>query len=372
MTGSAGDMQIDELHQVLMRAYPLGAGQCLEQVHNGNNRVYRLRSRSPAPYDDMAVKLTRSGEGRSLAGKQTEYLLLEHLRHERGFVHVPRLLVPGGGSRSSPAGPAACLWNDAAVLSCYRWVDAQPCRGGALPLRAVARRYAQLRRALDGVDPAIFPAGLVPRRHRLLVPEGKSLALAPEFCFSAHAPFVRSRGGVCAASALLSESSAFLEQEIEDLRARFRCGRRHLDMRALVLTHQELSPSNFGCSAGEDICIIFDFDSVAMGLPLQDVAWLCATFCVDHRSPLDEVMRNMMILLDALHSHAVLPAGWQELLVPFMRLGYLDTIDRKLMLARDGIDDRLGFVREDVRCLRWLRDHGDELARMIGSGFSPA
>ena len=57
--------------------------------------------------------------------------------------------------------------------------------------------------------------------------------------------------------------------------------------------------------------------------------------------------------------------SWQNIILPFMRLGYLDAIFRKLQRAYEGLDIRMGFVREDILCLNWLRRHNDQLISEI-------
>ncbi|TAN74293.1 MAG: hypothetical protein EPN14_09290 [Gallionella sp.] len=367
MAGHLRDAALEgKLRRSLISAYPLDEVGQIEQVHDGNNRVYRLKCRAPAPYDQMAVKLSKPGSG-GIAGKLAEKTILDYLYHDPAFPFVPRLLAPTAEPGHARCQPWGVLWDDGALLTCYRWVEAQRYRGSGQQLVQVGKRYGQLQQAL----PAINPAALPPAHHRLSRAADGRLQLAEDFTFSAFNAFIKSRAGGCAASAMLNLNLAFLEQEVADLREGLDQHKRRIECWSRCLIHQELSPSNFGFAHDDSVSIIFDFDSISDGFPLQDTAWLCATFCVDYRKLPGEVARSATVLLSSIRSQAAMPDGWQELLIPFMRLGYLAAIHRKLRLAHGGVDPRLGFVKEDILCLQWLRRHGGELALSICRGTAP-
>lgn len=353
-----------KLLRALICAYPLDKVEQIEQIHNGNNRVYRLRCRAPAPYDTIAVKISKLSSERSIAGKRVEKVILDHLYHDLAFPFVPRLLTPTAEFNPAQSQPWGLLWNADTLLSCYQWVATQRYRGNEQQLVQVGKRYGQLQQALSTIN----LGALLPSQHRLLRAVDERLQLAEDFTFGTFNAFIKSRVGDCATSAMLNDNLSFLEHEIAALRKEFKQHRRHLGSWDNSLIHRELSPSNFGFANDHSVNIIFDFDSVNDGLPLQDTAWLCATFCVDYRKRLDKVTRDVTVLLSSIKSQLTMPAGWQELLVPFMRLGYLAAIYRKLRLAYDGVDTRLGFVKEDILCLQWLRRYGDKLALSICQG----
>jgi len=350
-----------ELRSALLCAYPLHAVEQIEQVYNGNNRVYRLRCRASSPYDDIAIKVSALSAERGPAAKRLEQTILDCLHDEHAIAFVPRLLPPTTGSSPAQERPSGLVWNDDTLLSCYRWVVTQPYRGTEQQLVQVGRRYAELQRALSGIDPAALPSDIPLPPHRLVRAGGEGLHLAAVFSLDTFDAFIAARAGKCPACARLRGNRSFLENEIADLREVFDRHSQDLKSRDRRLIHQELSPGNFGFSSDHAVNMIFDFDSIAHGLPLQDTAWLCATFCVDYRKSLDEVLQASLLLLSVIESQMTLATSWRELLVPFMRLGYLGAIHRKLELAQDGVDGRLGFVREDILCLRWLRRHGDAL-----------
>ena len=365
MASHLRDAALDgKLRRSLICAYPLDEVEQIEQVHNGNNRVYRLKCRAPAPYDQMAVKLSKLGSG-SIAGKLAEKTILDSLYHDLAFPFVPQLLAPT--TELGHAQPWGLLWDDGTLLTCYRWVEAQRYRGNWQQLVQVGKRYGQLQQALSAVN----PDALLPAQHQLLRTADGRLQLTEDFTFSTSNAFIKPRVGCCAVSAMLDSNLPFLEQEIADLRNKLGQYKRCLESWSRCLIHQELSPSNFGFAHDHSVNIIFDFDSMNDGLPLQDMSWLCATFCVDYRKRLGEVARDAAMLLSSIQQHLAMPASWQELLIPFMRLGYLAAIHRKLRLANDGVDTRLGFVKEDILCLQWLRRHGGELALSICRGTAP-
>lgn len=351
----------DEFCRALTNAYALGAVQRIERVHNGNNRVYRLRCRALPPYDDIAVKVTATGS-RSPEDKRVERAVLDRLRDVHAIAFVPRLLPPAGEGLDRPA---AWQWRDDSLVSCYRWVDTGRYRGRAEQRAQAGRRYTELRQAFDALAPADGPdsIGLVP--HRLWRVAGERLRLVADFSFANFGAFIGRHAQASTAGAALAANRVFLETEIADLHLAFNRHDTCLQTGDLRLIHGELSPSNFGFAGDHGVGVIFDFDSICLGLPLQDIAWLCATFCVDHRRSPAVVIGRLAALLSAIASVAPLPEVWREQFVPFMRLGYLDTIHRKIGLAQSGIDTRLGFVREDIACLRWLRKHGEVLMHQV-------
>ncbi len=368
MTGHLrGDALGGKLWRSLICAYPLDEVEQVEQIHNGNNRVYRLKCRAPAPYDHLAVKISRLGSGCSIAGKLAEKAILDYLYHDLAFPFVPQLLAPTAELGHARCQPWGLLLNDDIMLTCYRWVATQRYRGGGQQLTQVGKRYGQLQQALFTINPGALPLA---QQRLLRIADGR-MQLTEGFTFNAFSAFIKSRANGCAASAILDGNLPFLEQEIADLLKDFDQYRQLFECWSNGLIHQELSPFNFGFAHDHSVNIIFDFDSMNDGFPLQDTAWLCATFCVDYRKRLGEVACDAAMLLSSIQQHLAMPAGWQELLIPFMRLGYLAAIYRKLRLANDGVDTRLGFVKEDILCLQWLRRHGGELALSICQGTAP-
>ena len=100
-----------KLLRALICAYPLDKVEQIEQIHNGNNRVYRLRCRAPAPYDTIAVKISKLSSERSIAGKRVEKVILDNLYHDLAFPFVPRLLTPTAEFNPAQSQPWGLLWN---------------------------------------------------------------------------------------------------------------------------------------------------------------------------------------------------------------------------------------------------------------------
>jgi hypothetical protein len=66
-----------------------------------------------------------------------------------------------------------------------------------------------------------------------------------------------------------------------------------------------------------------------------------------------------------MRSHLNNYSNWQSVILPFMRLGYLSAIFQKISNAHAGFDGRMGFVREDILCLAWMRKNHSRLMSEI-------
>lgn len=353
----------NSLLQTILSAYDLDKPKQIEKIHNGTNRVYRFDYPVGSPHQQLAVKISTLSSERSIASKHVEKLILGNIRPQ--VPRIPDLLAPNNRPAQSKRYSWGLLWNNATLISVYQWVPSQPYRGLEQQLTQTGKSFAKLQQALNSTNYSDLQTYFKqPAQQRFKKTKNK-FDLDDNFTFMVFQGFINKTAPRSLPCTLAQDNLSFLEEEIDDLRVLTKRHSEILDIKNLSLVHLELSPSNFGYNEDHSVAIIFDFDSITYGFPLQDTAWLSATFCVDYRKSLHRVTKDLTTLLSAIDSHLPTDTGWRELLVPFMRLGYLDAIYRKLQRAYDRVDTRMGFVKEDILCLRWLRKHNQDFVSYI-------
>jgi hypothetical protein len=345
----------------LLNAYNLDEPTRISLIYRGNNEVYRLDFPPGSRHERLAVKCATLGGEQSIACKHVEHLVLNSIRP--WFRDVPDLITPVGEPVDVVRYPWGLLWKQTQLISVYQWIASVPYRGLDQQLRQVGHHYIQLQRALARVPVSALQPYLKPSAQQRFYRHNSQLILDRHLSFIPYQHFIEQRARLSPTFKLIRNNLDVLQQETEALRVLTQQHRQFQNTKALSLVHRQLSPSNIGFNADHTVAAVFDFDTVGFGLPLQDAAWLCATFCVDYRKSLPQVVRDLTILLTALQP--ALNNDWRELLLPFMRLAYIDAICRKLQRARDGIDPRMGYTREDMLCLRWLREHQQPLESHI-------
>jgi Ser/Thr protein kinase RdoA (MazF antagonist) len=350
------------LHTILC-AYDLEQPTSIKQIHNGTNQVYRFDYPAGSPYQKLAVKISTLGSERSISSKQAEIFLLDRIRPK--FPCVPKLITPNTESTHTTNYPWGLLWNNAFLISVYHWVPSVPYRGLDQQLIHVGKSFVALQKTLSLVKVSELPPHLRQPAHQRFKLSGNKIVLDDNFTFTVFNSFIKTHASRSRPCFLFQNNISFLENEIEEFRKLTENQNQILDAKILSLVHLELSPSNFGFNEDHTVAVIYDFDSLNYGLPLQDTGWLCATFCFDYRSSLHQVTKDLTTLLSSIQSQLATDPNWRDLLLPFMRLGYLDAIYRKLLRAYDGVDTRMGFVKEDILCLRWLRQHDQQLTSHI-------
>lgn len=341
----------------LINAYKLDPPTRISRIYKGNNEVYRLDFPRGSRYDCLAIKLSALGGEQSVASKSAELSILDSIRP--WFQGVPKFIAPNDKPVDAEHFPWGLLWQQTQLVSVYQWISSAPYRGLDQQLRQLGHRYVQLQQALGHVPVSVLRPYLKPPTQQRFYRHNNQLTLDHRLSFTPYEQFIEQRARISSTFKLLCNNLDFLQQEIEALRVLAQQHRHFQTTKTLSLVHRQLSPSNIGFNEDHSVAAVFDFDTVGFGLPLQDAAWLCATFCVDYRKSLPQVVRELKTLLIAMHP--ALAKDWRELLLPFMRLGYLDAICRKLQHANDGVDQRMGFAREDMLCLRWLREHHQPL-----------
>jgi Ser/Thr protein kinase RdoA (MazF antagonist) len=351
------------LLQTILSAYDLENPKQIEQIHNGTNRVYRFNYAVGSPQQQLAVKLSTLSNERNIASKHAEKFILSNTRPQ--VPCIPDLLTPKNEPAQTVCHPWGLLWNSATLVSIYKWVPSQPYRGLEQQLAQTGKCFAKLQQAFNSITNSDLQTLFKHSAHQRFKKANDKLTLDDNFTFIVFQGFISKMASRSLPFTLVQDNLDFLETEIDDLRVLTKQHSEILEATNLALVHLELSPSNFGYNEDHSVAIVFDFDSINCGLALQDIAWLCATFCIDYRIPLHQAIKNLTILLSAIQSQLHTETYEYDLLVPFMRLGYLDAIYRKLQRAYNRVDMRMGFVKEDILCLHWLRQYDQRLKSHI-------
>jgi Phosphotransferase enzyme family len=358
---AAPDMIAADLLRALLHAYQLPPPTAIQQIHNGTNRVYRFDWHPAATHPSLAIKLsTRIGHD-SPRAKQHEKQLLDTLGTRLNI--LPRQLSPQAEADDSQRFDWGMLYQQHTLATCFEWISAQPYRGLGQQLSMAGQGFARLQTELQHIDSTSHFADTVTTAERFHYRHNQ-LQLDETFCFENLQAMIQAVAVTHPATLVLQDNRDFLQQEMTKVAALVNqyCA---AASPALQWVHLELSPSNIGYDARHEVNCIFDFESACRGLLLQDMGWHVATFCVDYRHPLAQVTTRLAVLLRAIQANLTLDSHWRSYLLAFMRLGYLDAIYRKLTRHERGVDTRLGFIKEDILCLRWLRQHQQQISRCI-------
>ena len=353
-------MQDKELLFTLCAAYRLGETEKIKQIHAGTNSVYQLGYWSGGNYQQLAVKVSSSGETENaMASKQTEKSVLERL--SLYFQYVPKLISPVQGTDNTQCYSWGLLWKSTQLISVYQWEPSLPYCAIEAQLINTGVSFSRLQKALSAIDTSDL-ATLKPIQESALVNvrNGKP-GLVENSSINAFKKFIKCKADICETSQVILCNLIFLEDEIAAVRNMLKQYGEEIKHPNLSLVHQQLSPSNFGYDKNHQVTMVFDFDSLSLGLPIQDLAWLVATFCVDYRKDFKQITSDVTTLLSTIQLSFPLDVNYSDYLIPFMRLAYLDTIYRKIWRASKGIDNRMGFVKEDIFCLHWLRKYEHDL-----------
>lgn len=350
------------LHTILI-AYDLDQPTLIEQIHNGTNRVYRFDYTAGPSHQQLAVKISKSSSERSIASKRAEKYILDLIRPRLSC--IPELITPSNEPAQTTCHSWGILCNDGSLVSVYQWAPSQPYRGLEQQLTQAGKSFTKLQQTLSSINISDLQTLIKRLPQQRFMFADNDLALDDNFTFMVFESLINKCKAFSLPCFMIQDNFAFLENEIEEVRSLTAKQNQILDAKNLSLVHLELFPSNFGFNEDHTVAVIYDFDSLNYGLPLQDTGWLCATFCVDYRKSLHQVTKDLTTLLSAIQSQLSTDPNWRDLLLPFMRLGYLDAIYRKLQRAYDGVDTRMGFVKEDILCLRWLRRYDQQLTSHI-------
>lgn len=351
------------LLRAILGAYQLKEPEGIKQIHNGTNKVYKMTFSPDSALSQIAIKLFCTNTVHDVESKYIGATILNRLRLH--FPQLPETLKPVCEAPRTVCHSWGLQWQTDYLISLYPWLPHVPYCGLEQQLKQTAKCVVHLQQALSALDIEELRNRNMQPMHQRLRKKGIQLVLDNNFRLSRFRDYIINNANNSKPCSLLNNHFAFLEKEIEELRSMTLGSNPLLNAQQLSLVHLELSPSNFGFNTDHTVAVVFDFDSISYGHPLQDTAWLAATFCVDDRKTVTQVANDLRILFQAMQSHLGNYSGWQNVILPFMRLGYLDAIFRKLHNAYQRLDMRMGFVREDILCLAWLRRHNDQLISEI-------
>jgi len=351
-----------ELVYALQQAYELPALDAITQIHNGSHRVYRLGWKNKSERQSIAVKVSKSFATNSFAGKQLEQSVLQQLREKLTF--IPKLLTPVNEPSGTECFSWGLRWQKESIVTCFQWIPTNPYSGIKQQMKSAAYHFALLENALTEIGSVDVSRDAISLPQPRIHFKRNQLFLDDNFTFSIFQDFIESIVSTDATMTLLKNSLTFLQQELEELHLDIQHGSQN-SCECLQWVHLELSPSNFGFDSESRVNCIFDFDSLNRGLLLQDLGWFLATFCVDYRFGVTQALDKISSILPIILSNLKLQNDWRDYLLAFMRMGYLDTIYRKIIRYQDEDDTRLGFVKQDIQTLQWLRRHQVQLTRHI-------
>ncbi len=231
-------------------------------------------------------------------------------------------------------------------------------------MKSVAHHFVLLQHELMNINEIFTHQDvLTPPDQRFHI-EQNSLVLDENFTFSIFEHYITSLAPSTATISFLQQHFPYLQNEMDELHSAIK----HLSLentKPLQWTHLELSPNNFGFDNTHKVKYIFDIDSINRGVLLQDLGWLLATFCIDYRFDVTATLDKISIILPTILSGLELQYNWHKYLPVFMRMGYLDTLYRKIFRYYNADDTRLGFVKQDIQSLLWLRQNQNQLSRYL-------
>jgi hypothetical protein len=333
-------------------AYSLGDPVRSVLVYEGTSSLYRMVCVSPRGARTIAVKAQDATES-VVSAKNLEATVLSAIRPT--FSLVPVLLRPGVPRHPMRRQEWGLITREYAV-SVYEWVEnARPWRGTTKQRRSTVAALSILQKGLNAMSSSPAIMGRVELAASILDIE------FPGFVDE----FARSEGRRLQGaplSGLDERQLSYLDDRLDLLRQTLLDDWRRLTEHSRGLVHTDFSPGNCGYDDDDVLTIVFDFESVRLGvLPLFGAAVIGA-FCISHETAAEEVVAAMQVMANELrHCSAALspPVG---LTLPLLRLAYLDAVRRQLATRRQNPVRRWGFLREDLRNLHWLDDHASSIA----------
>jgi hypothetical protein len=331
-------------------AYSLGDPISSDLVHEGTSSLYRTVCASPQGSRTVAMKVQDSGEAVS-AAKSLEAIVLSAIRPS--FPSVPTLLRPGATRipmRTLEWGLAGRRF----TVSVYDWVDVgRPWLWTAEQRRGSVEALSLLQEGLDAIGSEIDVVHKAEFRPSIL--DIDFPGFVREFGAAE-----RRRRQVDSAAGIDQPQLSYLDDRFNLVQRTFLDDWRHLAKTSIGLAHAEFTPGNCGYAENGAVTIVFDFESIRLGvLPLFG-AITVGSFCLDRRAAPLVVVAAMREVVDGLRRSCPqlsLPAG---LTAPLLRLAYLDAIRRQLQARKANPIRRWGFLKEDMNNLCWL-DHHESL-----------
>jgi hypothetical protein len=338
--------------EAVCAAYSLGNPVRCVLVREGTSSLYRMVCASSGGTRTVAVKVPDAGESMA-SPKNLEAAVLSAIRP--AFPLVPALLRPGvPRPPNAQTGVGSAPWE-------VRRLDVRMGREPA----PVAGKYSAAPVDRSGAKHAAERAErteLLTRHHG----QGGSRRVGSGHRVPGVRQSIRRFGAATTAGGPLSgldeRQLGYLDDRLALLRRTLLGDWRCLTQHWRGLVHTDFTPGNCGYDDNDVLTIVFDFESVRLGvLPLSGAVAIGA-FCINPEAAPQEVVAAMQAMVDELRYRSPELSPPPGLILPLLRLAYLDTVRRQLAARRQNPVRRWGFLREDLRNLRWLDDHASSVA----------
>jgi hypothetical protein len=331
----------------LCAAYSLGGPVSWELAYEGTSTLYRMVCGSAEEPRTVAVKVQDGGRA-VFAAKSLEAVVLAGLRP--AFPAVPVLLQPGA-ARASLQSREWGLVTGRFAVSVYEWVDrAVPWQWSPEQRRATVAALGQLQAGLDALSTTATVAHRAEFQPTIL--DVGFHGFAREFGASEwHRRQLDPSGGLDQAEL------GYLDDRLRLLHRSFLDEWRQLAETATGLAHADFTPGNCGYAADGSLSVVFDFESVRLGvLPLFGAVSVGA-FSINPAATGGQVAGAIREITDGLRRHCPPLSSAPGFTLPLLRLGYLDAARRQLRARQQNPIRRWGFLKDDMNNLRWLDNH---------------
>jgi hypothetical protein len=335
-------------------AYSLGDPVSSVLVYEGTSSLYRTVCGSARGSRTVALKIQDVGESVP-SRKHLEAAVLNAIRPS--FPPVPVLLRPGVPRRPL-LGQEWGLLTRRFAISVYGWVtDARPWRGSPEQRRSTVAALSLLQNELTALNSSPSITGLAELAPSILDIEFSGFA--GEFAESE-----RRRVQGDPLSGLDEQQLRYLDDRLDLLRHNFLDDWRRLAQAPAGLVHTDFTPGNCGYDENDALAIVFDFESVRLGVPPLFGAIAIGAFCISDGTAGPDVVGAMQVMVDGLRTSSPRLSPPPGLTLSLLRLAYLDAVRRQLVARRQNPVRRWGFLSEDLRNLHWLDDHAPSLAQL--------
>jgi Phosphotransferase enzyme family len=326
--------------------YELGAATEQSLVYKGTSSVYRLVCLESRRINTYALKV-EDRDASFLSAKRLEAELLGAL--SPAFPRVPVLVRPSRSYGPMQSQGWGLLWGDRAI-SAYRWVDSLPYAGTLQQLRAAARCFGELQNKLSQLS--LHPKWKSRAAALDSLLDAPSAGFLPDFLASEKA-----RSDAHQAAGLSYGDLKFLQEQREIARAELAQSPAHLQQAERALLHAELTPPNCGYDENGEVRVIFDFESARFGLVPLAGALAIGTFSLVPSAGARENVRRIVAMSGELRSVCLAASPAAAMLLPLLRLAYLDAAWRQLGRRRTNSARGWGYLRGDIENLRWLKEN---------------
>jgi hypothetical protein len=333
--------------EAVCAAYSLGDHISSDLVHEGTSSLYRTVCASARGSRVVAMKVQDAGEAVS-AAKSLEAIVLSAIRPS--FPSVPTLLRPGVAQTAM----RTLEWGLAGrfSISAYDWVDAgRPWRWTAAQRRGSVEALSLLQKGLNALGNDL------------------DVAFQPSILDIDFPGFVREFGAaerrrrkVDPSAGLDRPQLTYLDDRFDFVHQTFLDHWHHLAETSKGFAHADFTPGNCGYAENGAVTIVFDFESVRLGvLPLFGAVTV-GSFCLDRGAAPPVVAAAMREMVDGLRRSCPPLSPATGFTVPLLRLAYLDAARRQLQARKENPVRRWSFLKEDMNNLRWLDRHESLIA----------